>query len=329
MVKVSVIVPVFNVERYLGRCLDSLLRQTYKNIEVIAVDDCSADNSRQIAEDYAEKYPDRIKLVLRPENGRLSAARNSGIEKACGDYLTFVDSDDWVEDDYIEKLVKEAAETGADITACGYKHVFENGKEEKIDTFGVLTTQSSHREKVALLRNHACTRLYKTQFFKAGGCPFPEHIERAAELGTTVPLLTKTEKISILNEPLYCYFQRQGSNSLSNTRRRNINYMYQVFELIHQRCEPGFEKEIEYREIMEFIYGVTSVMIKCGYSCSEVRECLKDFSEKHPLWRRNPYLAQCPKGKNIYICAAGRQQAWLLFLMVKGYQALRRIREHK
>ena len=114
MHKVSVIIPIYNVEDYLPKCLESVINQTYKNLEIICVDDCSPDNSSQILKEYENKDK-RIKIVNRKQNGGLSAARNSGMDVATGEYIYFLDSDDWIDLDYIEKMVQAMEESEAEI----------------------------------------------------------------------------------------------------------------------------------------------------------------------------------------------------------------------
>lgn len=120
---ISVIVPAYNVEKYIFRCLDSICNQTYRNLEILIVDDGSTDNCGQICERYA-KRDDRIK-VIHKENGGLSSARNVGLENATGEYIGFVDSDDWCENGMYERLV-HALENGADIAVCGVRHDYED-----------------------------------------------------------------------------------------------------------------------------------------------------------------------------------------------------------
>ena len=113
----SVIIPVYNVEPYLEKCLDSVLKQTYKDMEILIIDDGSTDRSGAISDEYAAK-DSRIR-VFHTENRGLSAARNLGLDNAVGGYIGFVDSDDWIEPDMYEVLLKKAEETGADIVECG------------------------------------------------------------------------------------------------------------------------------------------------------------------------------------------------------------------
>ena len=116
--KVSIIIPIYNVAKFINRCVDSVIAQTYSNIEIILVDDESPDNCPEICEQYARR-DDRI-VVIHKKNGGLSDARNAGIEKASGDYIFFLDSDDYVEINLIERLILEAQNNESDVVICGY-----------------------------------------------------------------------------------------------------------------------------------------------------------------------------------------------------------------
>ena len=132
--KLSVIVPVYNMaaEGKLQYCLESLVHQTLKDMEIIAVDDASTDNSLEILRQYEKEYPGRVKVITYPVNRRQGGAKNEGLKAAAGDWIGFIDSDDWVTPDFYEKLLKRAEETGADMTGCDYnlvsEHTFEVGR---------------------------------------------------------------------------------------------------------------------------------------------------------------------------------------------------------
>ena len=128
--KISVIVPIYKTEQFLSKCIDSIINQTYKNLEIILVDDGSPDNCPKICDEYA-KRDNRIK-VIHKENGGLSSARNAGIEIATGDFSAFVDSDDWIDSDMYESLVKLSDEYNADIAECGYRFIRPWKVENKI-----------------------------------------------------------------------------------------------------------------------------------------------------------------------------------------------------
>ena len=116
--KITVIVPVYNVENYLNKCLDSILKQTYQNLEIIVVNDGSTDNSGTICQEYAQK--DNRIVYIEKDNGGLSDARNAGLDRMTGSYVTFVDSDDWIEQDYVEVLYNKLTEYQADIAVGNY-----------------------------------------------------------------------------------------------------------------------------------------------------------------------------------------------------------------
>ena len=121
-IKLSIIAAVYNLEKYLPRCLDALVNQTLKEIEILCVDDGSTDNAPQIIEDYKKRYPDLIK-VFHKENGGEFTTRNYGLERALGEYVTFVDTDDWVEPNWAEKLYNVAKEKNADLAVCGFERI--------------------------------------------------------------------------------------------------------------------------------------------------------------------------------------------------------------
>ena len=131
MIKVSIIVPVYGVEEWLSRCLDSLVNQTLNDIEIIVVNDGSPDNSQAIIDEYERKYPDMVKGYQK-ENGGLSDARNYGMKYATGEYIAFVDSDDYVDLAMYEKLYLKAKEDNADAVTCAYFKVNEKQKYKKI-----------------------------------------------------------------------------------------------------------------------------------------------------------------------------------------------------
>ena len=129
MKKVSIIVPIYNVEKYLSKCLDSLVNQTLADIEIIIVNDGSPDNSYKIVKDYLKKYPDKIKYYEK-SNGGQGSARNLGLTKATGEYVGYVDSDDYVNLTMYEKMYQKAKKTDADIVMCAHTIVYEDSKKE-------------------------------------------------------------------------------------------------------------------------------------------------------------------------------------------------------
>ena len=147
--KVSVIVPVYNVEKYIDKCLESLVNQTLADIEIIVVNDGSPDNSQLIVDEYVKKYPKKIRSFIK-ENGGQGSARNLGLEYSRGEYISFVDSDDWLEDEALEKMYYKAKKEDSDIVICDMKDCFEDGTEEiynctKYNTVFEVTPSASNK----------------------------------------------------------------------------------------------------------------------------------------------------------------------------------------
>lgn len=208
--KISVIVPVYNVEPYLAKCLESLINQTLKEIEIIIVNDGSTDGSQKIIEEYSKKYSS-IKMFNKPNSG-LSDARNYGIEHAEGEYLAFVDSDDWVEPEMMEEMYRLANKHKAEIVFCSLEKVAEDNtiieplpqmpqSEEKInlkEDFSVFGEMSCF----------ACNKIFKRELFKNIKFPKDLHFEDVA----TVPrLFIKATTIAKSDKYFYKYLVRTGS----------------------------------------------------------------------------------------------------------------------
>ena len=314
--KVSIIVPIYNVEKYLERCVTSILKQTYKNIEVLLIDDCATDKSGEIAKKFVQK-DSRCKYIKRTKNGGLSSARNTGVENATGEYLSFIDSDDWVSENFIVHLINKAKEQDADITVCDYIMIDDSGKETKANTLENLDDSSKLEDKIAYIRNHVVTKLFKTEFFIKQGLTFPENVSRAAEMGLLIPILTRTKKIAILKESLYFYYQRPGS--LSNNRKRkkiDLSFYDKAFENVVKNTKGMYLKEIEYHGIIEMVYGKTMLMIRHKYSNKEIKIHLKEFDKKFTQWRKNKYIKNTLLLKRVFIRVAAIKQIWLLRFMV-------------
>ena len=244
--KVSVIVPIYNVEPYLRRCLDSLVIQKHKNIEILMVDDCSTDGSVVIAKEYAEKYP-QFRLVQREKNGGASATRNTGLKSAVGDWIAVVDSDDWVTEEYVSAMYEVAERDNADIVMSSRYYYYPNTRKTiEVSPFSDLTTESSQQEKVALCTPSATARLFRKNFIDSTGIVFPEDIPRSEETVAVIPWLTITQNVSIIRRPMYYYFQRPDSLSNKCSEKEDISFLPKAIRRMTELSLPGFEEELDF-----------------------------------------------------------------------------------
>ena len=204
---ISVIVPVYNVEPYLEKCLDSICAQTCRDLEILLIDDGSADQSGVICDEYAARDP-RIR-VFHTENRGLSAARNLGLDEAKGEYIGFVDSDDWIEPDLYEYLLEAAGRTGADVTECGVFREFPDRtlKRERKDR--VMSGADAVRALVSReLSDGVWNKLYRRRCFESIRYPEGRVYE---EYATMYRVLSAADRVCGLPETKYHYRQRPGS----------------------------------------------------------------------------------------------------------------------
>lgn len=234
---ISVIVPVYNVEKYLPRCVDSILAQTYIKLEIILVDDGSPDRCGIICDEYAKKDP-RIH-VIHKKNGGLSDARNTGLRAAIGEYIMFIDSDDSIAPNMCEKLLQALVNQKADISICNFCRVYSDGRST--NNLSVLSSEKiySGREALSLYVRKgpveltiACNKLYKKNLFTENHLFYPLGRLHEDEFLCKY-LLGHAEKIVYTDQPFYLYLQRENSIMGKVTEQRFRDGVDYVRELYH------------------------------------------------------------------------------------------------
>ena len=211
MAEISIIVPVYKAEKYLNRCIDSLLAQTYTDFELILVDDGSPDNCGKICDDYAEK-DSRVK-VIHKENAGVSAARNSGIDVSSGKYIMFCDSDDTVEPDYLELMYTAAETDGTDIGVCGFRIILDDDEEKNqiISYNGTqLITVLGRSGFCDIIESNlffsACNKIYNTEIIKKSGLHMNEEMKFSEDFHFNLEYFIKINGgVAVVGKPLYNY----------------------------------------------------------------------------------------------------------------------------
>ena len=273
---ISIIVPVYNVEKYLGKCIESILAQTYKNIEIILVDDGAKDNSGEICDEYAKK-DDRIR-VIHKENGGLSDARNRGIEEAKGELIGFIDSDDYIDSDMYETLYNVLTKYGADMSMCDVYDVYEGqepAQNEQIRDFSV-TPEEAMKIVIDGQINYAyaVNKLYKKKLFDAVRYPVGKIIEDAFII---LFLLEKTEKVALTTACKYYYYHRENSivsNSFSKKHYDCIEAHENNYKFI---CEhhPRLEKTARMRLYWSRFFVLDKMLLSDGVEKDEYMPIVK------------------------------------------------------
>jgi glycosyltransferase involved in cell wall biosynthesis len=233
MIKISIIVPVWNVEKYLEKCLDSLVSQTLKEKEIIVINDGSPDNSEQIILKYQKRYPKIIKYIYK-ENGGQGSARNKGLDIAKGEFISFIDSDDWIEKDMLEKMYNKANEDNSDIVICDMVDHYLN---ETI--YHDCTNFNSPYEKTPSASN----KIFKYSLINK--MRFLEDKLWYEDMNFTTKLLLTSPKISTISEGLYHCHAHEGSTMLNNNSLKNLDIITCVEDIKDYAIKNNYyDKEI-------------------------------------------------------------------------------------
>lgn len=275
---VSVIIPVYNVEDYVEECIESVINQTHTNLEIIIVNDGSKDSSRSKCSRIAER-DERIKIIDK-ENGGLSSARNAGLEIAKGTFLSFVDSDDYIDSRMLETLVSLIAEVGADIACCNYDEVNEKSDfilTHKIRFEGVETYDRRTALELMLAENYfkcfACNKLFRRDLFD--GIRYPEgmHYE---DIITLYELLGKSTRLVFTSKALYHYRVRNNSITRAKFTKKNYDVLIPIRRICHENKD---NKRILTGCCLYYIYFLDDMILGKCWDKSVYSEyyCLYDF----------------------------------------------------
>ena len=303
----SIIVPIYNVEQYLDRCIQSILNQTYQNLEIILVDDGATDCSGAIADSYAAKDK-RIK-VFHKENGGLSDARNYGLEHVTGDYILFIDSDDFIVNIMCERLITVASSNNADIVSCNY-YIYRGDDDISIHNMSVQddkrTFTGMDMLRYYLLKtepfdlNVVWNKIFKLDLFN-GVEPVRFPKGRVQEDNFTIfRLFLNANSIVTVNEPLYYYVQRAGSIMANFTRRFMIDtiesHMY-MSDYLMNHCS-SVKNELQLYLLNSYVELSRRVCAnKCKKECNDLLIQYKHYVLDHtadtshnPMWKCKQYI---------------------------------------
>lgn len=305
MPKVSIIVPIYNVEKYIEKCLDSLISQTLQEIEIIFVNDGSTDNSPIIAKKFQKQYPQKI-IYLEKANGGLSDARNYGMLYANGEYIAFLDSDDYVEKDTYEKMYELAKKENSDMVECDFYWEYPN--KIKIDTGKIYHNKEEMAEKVRVV---AWNKLIKRKILEQAKIEFPKGY-RYEDVEFTYKLIPYLEKVSFLKKPCIHYIQRK--NSISNSQNERTK---EIFDVLEHVIDYYKENNIydKYRQQLEYTYTryslCSSLLRIVKVNDKKIRDELLEMTwtnlnEKFPNWKKNKILKKNKSMKDLYMKTVNR-----------------------
>ena len=300
--KLSIIVPVYGVEKYIDKCLNSLVKQSLKEIEVIVVNDGTKDNSQKIIDKYVKKYPDKIKSYIK-ENGGQGSARNYGLEKANGEYIGYVDSDDFVEKDMYKKLYNKAKENNYDIVVCGNYNVSEDYQNKNIDTF--INNYNTDLENIFFGKMAVWNKIYKRDILIKNKLEFKEKVWYE-DLAFTLKAIMNSNTFAFIDEPLYDYLIREGSTMNNSNVQRNLEILDAFNDILsyiqHNKKEEYFSK-IEFLAIDHIYISAIVRVLKAEADDKVKRETINKLidymNKKFPNYKNNKYINTLSKNRKI------------------------------
>lgn len=331
MPKVSIIVPVYNTEKYLKKCLDSLLNQTLEDIEIIIVNDGSTDDSQEVIDEYAKKDT-RVKSYVK-QNGGQGSARNLGLEKATGEYIGYIDSDDFIDIHMYEDMYNKAVTDNSDIVNVGYYIYSETGNVMKEQVFKRGATTNISNTPEVLFDNTAVTnKLFKASLLKNNNIQF--RVKKWYEdFDFVIKTICFASNISVIEKPYYYYLQRTGSTMNNSNISRNLEILEAMDEIIDFCKKQGiYDKYVEQLEFLavQHIYLPTNVrIIRANVSWAEKKNVIdkinKYMDEHFKNYKNNKYNSIILTKKKQNILKMIKLKAyWLVWLCFKVQDTFRR-----
>ena len=309
MDKISIVIPCYNIADSIERCINSVKGQSYENFEALFIDDGSTDNTKDVILENIQN-DERMKYLYK-ENGGVSSARNLGIENATGEYICFIDSDDYVEKDFLKGLYDNLIENGSDISICYFNRVYE-------DKISVNEVKNGFYH---LIRYPApWNKICRTSLYRDNNIRFP-NARLSEDLGSTSKLLMLSDKVSVVEKPLYNYIQNPTSSM--HTYDDRIYEVYAITEDIESFAKSNnlFEKffdELEYINIYHILIGtVYRASFRDDFNTDSLKEMKSYVESKYPNWPKNKGIKELPAFYRAYLEALSKEQFKLIRLLLR------------
>ena len=293
---VTIVIPCYNVAKYIKRCIDSLVDQSFQKFKVILVDDKSTDDTYQYLLQLQATSGLDIMVLQNSCNSGPAVSRNKGILEADTKYITFCDSDDWYEPDFLKTMVGLLEDNAADMAFCGYKVVDEHGNSQSRPVYN-RSGLISREEAFCLDADSLCMLMVKTDIMKDTLLPDLRNGEDVA----TVPLLmAKANRYAATVSCLYNYFRRSDSASERPTMKA-VESLVCSYQYVQKNFPDKYIKEKEFLGIKNLLYSTMITLFSCSNNRHMAKSLLQEFEDIYPNWKNNPYIASLRGYKKIVL----------------------------
>ena len=296
--KVSVVIPCYNAEAYIHRCLNALELQYYKNFEVICVDDCSTDKTAKIIKEFINRGVINIRYFQNTVNSGPATSRNFGIANAEGEYICFCDSDDWYSEDYISKMVGVAEENDADMVFCGYKLIVNTTNRVIKHPLKIDSSSLADKRKLLLA---PVDSLWSLIVRKKIISEVPQPNIRTAEDMAIIPILmVRSKRFGCVSDCLYNYWSHAESASMSK-KDKPSNDGFESIKHIMDNVGDEYRQEVAFIGARNYVYGVLLNRLRYNKDIEELNSILDGFESLCPDWYNNSYIKTLNLYKRLFL----------------------------
>lgn len=309
MPKYSIITPMYNSFDLMDRYFKSLINQTYKDFEVIIVDDCSTDDSYEKLKEYSAMSDLDMHIFQTERNAGPGNARNIGMDAAQGEWITFIDNDDWVDTDLLERI--DSITAGYDVHCVIYDYYIQQGDNRSIahSMYYGQTGKASMSECMISVRNHTFGKFYKLIDCMKANIRFP-NLRRCEDVAFVARAIDACGSAYYLSEPMYYY--RQRGNSLSNNTTLDESDMINAFRILEDNLGEKYPKELKEKSVTDLLYGVVLLMCKAGKPSGEIKEYINNYTEHYPEWWKCKIIRYLGKSKCIFLLMVKHKKIGIL-----------------
>lgn len=310
MAKVTVIIPCYNAEKYIEKCIKSIDIQSIESIDIICIDDCSTDNTINKLMSLKKDCINNLTVLSNEKNLGPAASRNKGILMATSEYIAFCDSDDWYDINFLELMIDAIEKHEANLAFCGHKVVDENGKQElrplcSVEKFNIVS------EAIKLDVDSLCMMVVRTSIMKDTLLP---NIRNGEDMAVVPLLIVKADGFVSVKECLYNYFRRSSSASQRPTMAV-VKELEKSYKYIEDNFPDGHDSVLEYIGIRNLLYAGLITLFSFSYDVNTAKRIIDDFEAKHRCWNKNKLIDEMPPYKKLVLKLVSMRWFWAIRLV--------------